>query len=57
MTDTERAQHLADTVALIGTWTAAPLGEYRTRALKSLNLKVKFLRGEKVPAWVADSFE
>jgi hypothetical protein len=57
VTDIEKARQLTDITANISRWSAMPRTEYRTRALKNLNLSAKYLRGEKVPAWVAASFE
>ena len=57
MTDIEKAQALTDILARISQWNAMPHNEYRTRALKNLRLSENYLRGKKVPAWVAASFE
>jgi hypothetical protein len=57
VTDIEKAQKLTDITANISRWSAMPRTEYRTRALRSLRLSAKYLRGEKVPAWVVASFE
>jgi hypothetical protein len=57
MTTTEKAQKLSDTNAQISKWTAMPRSEYRTRALRTLKLNVKYLNGEKVPAYIVAAFE
>jgi hypothetical protein len=57
MTQTETATRTADLNAKLAAWASQPKSQQRTRAMRSLRLSLKALRGEKIPAWVSATIE